>query len=165
MPMYHISPKSFNVAFRTFASVFNHAYFWYVRGHGLLIATTGKPVDYQQFSQRFATKAVSGDMSSIEIENGEKLLSYMLMGPKEIRAYLKAFKSETLNTDDNAYLEYFTPFEYLGNTKTIVEELLPFARLDLSIINDIPKEKKERIRRYWETRQKEILPELDMPLR
>jgi len=164
MPMYHISPESFNVAFRTFASVFEHAYFWYVRGHGLFVATTGGPIDYQQFSQRFATPAVSGDMATINMENGEQLLSYMLMGPKDIQAYLEKSKSEIINTDDNAYLEYFTPFEYLGNTKPIIAKLLPFARLDLSLIKNIPKEKKEQIRRYWEIRQKEILPELDMPL-
>ena len=31
MPMYAISRRSFDVAFRTFASVFPHASFWYVR--------------------------------------------------------------------------------------------------------------------------------------
>jgi spermidine synthase len=164
MPMYHISPKSFNVAFRTFASVFDHAYFWYVRGHGLLVATNGECIDYQQFSSRFDAASVSGDMNTIDIENGEQLLSYMLMGPKEIHAYLEKFNSEKLNTDDNAYLEYFTPFEYLGNTKTIIEKLLPFARLDLDLIRDIPGDKKNQIRRYWEMRQKEILPELEIPL-
>jgi len=165
MPMYHISPESFNVAFRTFASVFDHAYFWYVRGHGLLVATTGQPMDYQQFNQRLSTPEVSGDMGTIDIQNGEQLLSYMLMGPKEIRAYLEEFKSETLNMDDNAYLEYFTPFEYLGKTKTIVEKLLPFAGIDLSLLNNIPEDKRQRIMKYWEIRQNNILPELDLPLR
>jgi spermidine synthase len=165
MPMYHISPESFNVAFRTFSSVFDNAFFWYVRGHGLFVATTGEPIDYQQFSRRFASAAVSGDMSDIDIENGEKLLSYMLMGPREIHAYLEKFNSKTINKDDNAYLEYFTPFEYLGKTKAIVEKLLPFARLDLDLIRDIPDDKKEIIKRNWEIRQKEILPELDRPLR
>src|SRR5262249_3609282 len=39
MPMYNISPRSFDAAFRTFVEVFPNASFWYVRGHGLFVAT------------------------------------------------------------------------------------------------------------------------------
>src|SRR2546421_2990505 len=35
MPMYQVSQKSFDAAFRTFARSFPIASFWYVRGHGL----------------------------------------------------------------------------------------------------------------------------------
>ena len=65
MPMYNISRESFDVAFRTFAQVFNNASFWYVRGHGLFVATEQEfSIDYTLLKEQIILPAVKKDMDS-----------------------------------------------------------------------------------------------------
>src|SRR5262249_27502761 len=132
MPMYQISPRSFDVAFRTFASVFPDATFWYVRGHGLFVATVGAPrFEWAQMAARFADPKVREDFASIQIDSLEQLFGHLLMDAPHIARYLAREGSGRENTDDNADLEYRTPFEYLGRTDPIVEQLLPWAGWDV----------------------------------
>jgi spermidine synthase len=164
MPMYRISKKSFDVAFRTFVSVFPNASFWYVRGHGLFVATQGNfSVDYKDLEQRMEDPVIKADMASINIRDAAQFMSYMLMGPDEIRAYLAAFPGP-LNTDDNAYLEYHTPFEFLESTKTIVAGLIPYAALDVNVIRNASDDERNQLMQEWNRRKAELLPEFDSKL-
>jgi spermidine synthase len=52
------------------------------------------------------------------------------MGPEQIKRYLAAAGDDIVNPDDNAYLEYSTPFEFLETTQTIVAALEPHAGFD-----------------------------------
>jgi spermidine synthase len=161
MPMYHISKQSFDVAFRTFASVFPNSSFWYVRGHGLFIGTVGPfGIDYAGLQSRFQDPTIAGDLRSIAIHSPDELLSHLLMGPEAIRTYLDSLPDKTLNTDDNAYLEYHTPFELLETTDTIMELLLPAAGVDWMCLRNVSAEQRGRIRELWEKRNSRILPEL-----
>ncbi len=65
MPMYAISRKSFDVAFRTFAGVFPHASFWYVRSHGLFVAGLDPlTIDFAEISKRIRP---AGDTARLRI--------------------------------------------------------------------------------------------------
>jgi len=166
MPMYNISRKSFDVAFRTFAQVFENASFWYVRGHGLFVATVEPfSIDYASLRERSSALAVAQDLASIEIINTPQLLSHMLMGPAQVRNYLASQPESQINTDDNAFLEHATPFEYLSPTKDIVASLLPYSKLDLTLIRNASSVDVAKIQKAWDERKSKIIPELTEPLR
>jgi spermidine synthase len=165
MPMYRISKKSFDVAFRTFVAVFPNASFWYVRGHGLFVATQ-KPlsIDFKDLKKRLRNPVVEADLASINIKGPAEFLSYMLMGPDEIRAYLASTPLRLINTDDNAYLEYHTPFEFLESTKTIVAGLIPYSALDLGVAQGQSDDERSQSQQAWNRRKAELLPELNTKL-
>jgi spermidine synthase len=166
MPMYSISRRSFDVAFRTFAGVFENASFWYVRGHGLFVATEQPfTIDYSRLKQRAAAPAVAKDLASIEIADPNIFLAHLLMGPAQIRKYLAASGDSTLNTDDNAYLEYFTPFEFLDKTQSIVSGIEPFAGFDPDLLVNITDAERAEVELAWKSRHARLLTELDEPLR
>jgi spermidine synthase len=165
MPMYRISKKSFDVAFRTFVSVFPNASFWYVRGHGLFVATQGNfSIDYKDLSQRIQDPVIKADLESIKIQSPAQFMSYMMMGPDEIRAYMASTGDDVINTDDNAYLEYHTPFEFLESTKTIVAGLIPYAKLDLNVIRNVSDEDRNQLLQEWDRRKAQLMPEFDSKL-
>lgn len=165
MPMYNISKNSFDAALRTFAAVFPNSSFWYVRGHGLLIGTLSPfKIDYQNLKRRIAEKPVAVDLASIGIYNVNDFLSYLLLGPEQVDRYLHDTPNRIQNTDDNAYLEYRTPFEFLQNTKSIVRGLLPNAGYDPDIILGASKNDREALYRAWHERKLNLMPELDEPL-
>lgn len=166
MPMYNVSRESFDVALRTFARVFPHATFWYVRGHGLLVATADSTgIDYRRFSQSAIAPVVAQDLASIEINGPEQLLAHLMMGPSQIRAYLASSGKSTVNLDDNAYLEYHTPFEFLETTKQIVAALEPYAGFDPALLTSVTDAQRAQVRTAWESRRKLLISELDTPLR
>ena len=167
MPMYNISVESFDVAFRTFVSVYPNATFWYVRGHGLLVGTSDPfTIDYPALAARFADPKVTEDFASIEMKSPEDFLGTLLMDTAHVERYLGRNGSRTLNTDDNAYLEYQTPFEFLDRTESIVEALLPFAGWDADrTLNGATDEVRARVRRIAEERRRRLRPELSEPIR
>lgn len=165
MPMYRISKKSFDVAFRTFVTVFPNASFWYVRGHGLFVATQNNfSIDYKDLQQRVQNPVVKADLESINVQSPAQFVSYMLMGPDEIRAYLASTQDGLINTDDNAYLEYHTPFEFLESTKTIVGGLIPYAALDPKIIRNASDDERNQLVQEWNRRKAQLMPEFDSKL-
>ncbi|MCZ6464243.1 MAG: fused MFS/spermidine synthase [Proteobacteria bacterium] len=162
MPMYRISKTSFDVAFRTFAAVFPHASFWYVGGHGLFVATADPfRIDYEVLAQRFAHPAVGDDLRSIGIDSPEILLAHLLMDTEHIRRYLAQNGGGPLNTDDNAYLEYRTPFEFIEGPDDIVPGLVAFAgwNADALLVN-APAEARATIQQLFAERLGRIEPEL-----
>jgi spermidine synthase len=127
MPMYHISPRSFDVAFRTFAQVFPNSTFWYLRGHGLFVATTdATTLDCDRIGRAFDDPAVRADLLAIGIDSPARLFAHLLMDRPHVDAYLAA-TTGGINTDDNADLEYHTPFEFLGRPDDIMPGLLRHA--------------------------------------
>ncbi|MGO9059822.1 MAG: hypothetical protein ACLQU2_20950, partial [Candidatus Binataceae bacterium] len=164
MPMYRISKRSFDVAFRTFASVFPNASFWYVRRNGLFVATQEPfQIDFAALRTHIQRPAVKSDMDSIQVHDASELLAHMLMGPGQISRYLAHSSVNELNTDDNAYLEYHTPFEFLEQTESIVGELLPYAELDLRDIYNISSQDRQAVIQSWNRRTAKLLsPDLDL---
>jgi hypothetical protein len=110
---------------------------------------------------------LKSDLASIQIKSAADFLSYMLFGPAAIRLYLAANPSSELNTDDNAYLEYHTPFEWLESNKVRVDQilqgLLPYAGLDVDVTQDLSVEDHTRVVDLWAKRKDQILPEMNAP--
>jgi spermidine synthase len=126
MPIYQISPLRLRSAIKTFQEVFPNATLWYVENHALLVARLGSPViDFALLQRKFADPAVREDLASIEIGSPEALLSHLLMGPEEIRAFVAAGGDVPTNTDDYPYLEYFVPGDLFY---TVEENASEFAR-------------------------------------
>jgi spermidine synthase len=162
MPMYNISKKSFDVAFRTFAEVFKNSSFWYVRGHGLFIASLNEfRINYPEIIKQMSSPVVKKDLDSISIHNEKEFLSHLLMGPNQIKAYLDSLENTITNTDNNAYLEYQTPSEFMSRTKSIVKELLPWSGFDPNIIENISDKDRNQLEKIWQKRQASLLPELE----
>lgn len=162
MPMYSISPASFDVAFRTFALVFPHASFWYVRGHGLFVATLDDfTFDYGAFAERFMYQAVRDDFASIGIGSPEELLGHLLMDAAHVKRYVERSSDRRINTDDNAHLEYRTPFEFTQETKPIVAGLLPYSGWDAErVMRNATVGVHQKVREQFERRRSRLLAEL-----
>jgi spermidine synthase len=167
MPMYAISRKSFDVAFRTFAGMFPQASFWYVRSHGLFVAGLDPlTIDFATVSKRFDYPAVRRDFESIGVGSPHQLLAHLLMDEEHIAQYLRAsaVSGSGINTDDNSNLEYATPFEFLQSTKPIIQALMPFTGFDRNrIVGADPADLAEIDWRYA-ARRSELISELDRPI-
>lgn len=130
MPIYQISPARLRSAVATFLDVFPEATLWYVENHALLVAKKdAHQIDYDLLERRFASPNVREDLASIDIASPVELLSHLLMGPDELRAYVESgdHGEIPLNTDDFPYLEYFVPrdlfFRPIDNTRDFVPHL------------------------------------------
>jgi spermidine synthase len=161
MPMYEMSRKSFDVALRTFVSVFPNASLWLSGTNALFIATVEPfQIDYRDLVARMQDPVVKADFDSIGVHSAPELLSLMVMGPDEIARYLASTPDQSLNTDDNAYLEYHVPFDIPQKAQTVVAGLLPYARLVLRAIHNITPEQTEQVRQAWERQEIEFQQKL-----
>ena len=162
MPMYRISKKSFDVALKTFVEVYPNYSFWYVRGHGLLVGSL-KPInlDFKDFAERYNQIPIQKDLRSIDIKTPEELLGHMLMDKDNILSYLNSGGKILINTDDNAYLEFHTPFEFLEKTESIISELLPHVGWKLnSILSSYSSAEENKIKKSFNYRVNKLIPEL-----
>jgi len=88
------------------------------------------------------------------------------MDSKQIARYLAQTGDRRVNTDDNAYLEYHAPFEFLEPTAKIVAELIRFSGWDIDgLLLNAGSDAKENIRRNFSARLDEISDELSKPIR
>jgi spermidine synthase len=167
MPMYNISPQSFDVAFRTFAEVFPNATFWYVRGHGLFVAKTEPTsIDCRNVTKMFDSPLVREDFASIEINSPFQFLGHLLMDRGHVARYLARTPDRRINTDDNAFLEYHTPFEFLGRTDAIVPDLSKHAGWNPDeVLTNCSAEEKSAVLAEFRKRLAQMQPELSEPLR
>ena len=83
------------------------------------------------------------------------------MGPSQIKDYLNQLEDKTVNTDDNSYLQYQTPSEFMERTADIVAGLIPWADYNHDILSDISEEDRHKVREAWKNRISQLLPELD----
>jgi hypothetical protein len=85
----------------------------------------------------------------------------MLMDKDNILSYLNTNEEILINTDDNAYLEFHTPFEFLEKTENIVSELLPFVGWKLkSILETYSSDEENKIKKSFNYRVNKLIPEL-----
>jgi hypothetical protein len=85
------------------------------------------------------------------------------MDDQHIAAYLRAESSfgSAVNTDDNAYLEYATPHEFLNRTQSIVAALKPYAGWERSRVSGAGADELKRIDELWTRRLSILDSELD----
>ena len=162
MPMYQVSKKSFDVALKTFTEVYPNYSFWYVKGHGLFVGSL-KPInlDFNDFAERYNQIPIKKDLLSIGIKTPEELLGHMLMDKANIISYLNSGEKIIINTDDNAYLEFHTPFEFLEKTESIVSELLPRVGWKIgSILKSYSSAEENKIKKSFDYRVNKLISEL-----
>jgi hypothetical protein len=104
-------------------------------------------------------------MESIGIYSTEQFLGHLLMDAEHIQKYLVRYDSDKINTDDNAYLEYRTPFEFTEKTENIVTDLVPFAGWDIDrLMPDSPVSVQRKVQKYFEDRRGKLISELSEPI-
>ena len=87
------------------------------------------------------------------------------MDEQQVALYLASAEvGNKLNTDDNGYLEYATPFEFLHQTKTIIEALKPFAGWDRARLVGATADDLAEIDRLYSKRQAILFDELSRPV-
>ena len=163
MPMYRISKDSFDVALRTFVEVYPNSTFWYVRGHGLLVGSKQeKKINFSDLVSRFNSEEIKNDLKSIGINSPHELLGHMIMDKDKISQYLMSKEKRLINTDDNAYLEFHTPFEFLEKTKDIIVELKPFVGWNIdSLLESYTEKDKVEIQNAFNNRSIKLISELE----
>jgi hypothetical protein len=88
------------------------------------------------------------------------------MDRDHIAKYLDRTSDRQINTDDNAFLEYHTPFEFLGRTDAIIPDLLKHAGWDPDeVLKGCSAEEKQAIVAEFRKRLGRMQPELGEPLR
>jgi spermidine synthase len=146
MPIYQIAPLRLRSAIKTFLAVFPNATLWYVEGHALLVAKKSLPsIDYGLLKQKFDDPRIREDLASIDIHSPEELLSHLLMGPAEIRAYIEDDRDVPLNTDDYPYLEYFVPRDLFHTTAENVRDFAAHLVDPASLVENIPADAADRL--------------------
>ncbi len=166
MPLYHISKKSLDVALKTFISVFPNSSFWYVRGHAVLIGRLDhSSISYEQFLKHFASSLTKEEFSSIDIHTPQQLLDCLLMDSEHLHQYIASAEPIPLNTDDNGYLEYHSPFEYLQGTEQLMPALIAHSGRNVnSVLNQTPLALLQSADLSFQKRVTNILDELKHPI-
>jgi spermidine synthase len=158
MPIYQIAPRRLRSAMKSFLEVFPNATLWYVEGHTLLVAKVGAlSIDYGLLREKFEDPRVREDMESIDIRSSEELLSHLLMGPEELRAYIESEAGVPSNTDDYPYLEYFVPGDLYFTTLDNVREFSAHFANPTDFVRNLPAAAAERIAAMAADRQRRIL--------
>jgi spermidine synthase len=162
MPIYQISPLRLRSAVKSFVEVFPHATLWYVEGHLLFVAKLDSAmIDYALLERKFQNPAVRADLASIDIDSPEELLSHLMMGPDEIRAFLGDPESVPTNTDDYPYLEYFVPGDLFYSSLDNVRELSQHLATPSDFVRNMPPAAEARLALLGEERKKSILTRRD----
>jgi spermidine synthase len=147
MPMYQIAPARLRSAIKTFVEVFPNATLWYVQNHLLFVAKRDSPlIDYRILERKFRLASVREDFASIDIDTPEELLSHLLMGPEEIRAFLDEQPQVPVNTDEFPYLEYSVPGDLFYGTSDNERELAAHLADPADYAENLPDSAAERIR-------------------
>jgi spermidine synthase len=158
MPIYQISPLRLRSAIKSFIEVFPRAMLWYVEGHLLLVARPGvEAIDFRLLQRKFEDPAVREDLASIDIRSPEELLSHLLMGPDDIRAYIADDRDVPTNTDDYPYLEYFVPGDLFYTTLDNIRALSKHVSDPRDHVKNMPPDAADRLLRMAAERHESIL--------
>jgi len=158
MPVYQISPLRLRSALKTFLEVFPSATLWYVEGHALLVARPDSPsIDYTLLKRKFEDPWIGEDLASIDIRSPEELLSHLMMGPDEIRAFVEDGAKVPTNTDDYPYLEYFVPGDLFYTTLDNVRELARHFSDPADLVEDLPRDAAAALATLSQERKRRIL--------
>ncbi|MFQ5415991.1 MAG: fused MFS/spermidine synthase [Myxococcota bacterium] len=165
MPIYQIAPRRLRSAVATFLDVFPEASLWYVANHALLIAKKhASRIDFEALRGKLEDPKVREDLSSIGIPSAEVLLSHLIMGPAELRAYVDAGGDVPLNSDSYPYLEYFVPRDLFRGTVDNLREFVKFLANPADYAERMPPKSRARLDRLVEGRAERMLEDaVDRP--
>jgi spermidine synthase len=157
MPLYQIAPLRLRSAIRTFVEVFPHATLWYVDNHALLLAREDSSrIDFAMLQERFEQPEVREDLVSIGIASTEALVSHLLMGPEELRAFVGK-DQVPLNTDDHPYLEYFVPGDLFYRVDDNERALTEYLAVPASYVHNVDDASAAEILAFGEIRKQRLL--------
>lgn len=106
---YEISPIDFQMVIATMKSVFKHVTLWKAsHGDMLVIGSQDEQIFYlDEIEKRLETNPqIQKDLKPYRIKYAEGLLSYFLLGEKDIEDFIRGAR---LNTDDQLLLEFNAP--------------------------------------------------------
>ena len=156
MPSYQMSSDLFKIAVNSFYQTFNNSVMWYVRGHLLMIGFNGDVVlDYKLMKEKF--EANRKDFESIKINSVNELLSFTAMYPEGIKSLVNDVTE--INSDDNLYLEYHTPGEYLFQVSDIIQNIQPYWNFSEKYFKNIDPQNLYVIKKLWDAREKYVVEE------
>jgi spermidine synthase len=161
MPSYQMSPELFKVAVNSFYKTFNNSMLWYVQGHFLMVGHTDDiQMDCTRLKEKF--EYIRDDLEGIGINNIEDLIALAAMTPKGLQVFVQ--DAINVNSDDNLFLEYHAPGDYLYRVSDIIMEVQPYFDFPESYFINITPQKIEQIHALWESRRNYILEEAQKPV-
>lgn len=107
LPLYQMEPEHMNSVLRTFTQAFDHATIFIAYADAILIGSN-QPIrlDVERLRAMLEIPEIQKDMHQVRMGDVDALLSYFMMGDDGVK---KAAANAIINTDNNLYLEFFTP--------------------------------------------------------
>jgi spermidine synthase len=129
LQLYGVTTEDLRSLMKTFATVFPHvSIFWTTPGQDMVLlgSDVRLHMDIGRITSSLANAKVAEDLARIHIRSASDLLVYHLIGDDQVRAFAG---DATLNTDDNALIEFRAPltmhaFEQTGAANTRALEAL-----------------------------------------
>lgn len=108
LPVYELSTEDIKSVVKTFSKNFKYTMLWLTYHDAELIGSNSPIViDEEELEKRIGSGEIYKDLKKVFMGSATDFLSYFVAGTDE----LKAFSSDgILNTDDNLYLEFSSPF-------------------------------------------------------
>ncbi|MHC4601542.1 MAG: spermidine synthase, partial [Planctomycetota bacterium] len=129
LQLYALRPEDMKCIASTFLHVFPHTYVFYSKESvDLMLLGSAAPffIDVKTARERLARGRVTADLDRVGVYDVEALLAHFIAGPEELKAFCDG---ATLNTDDNARIEFSTPKTIgLNRGGRIQKELLDFSQ-------------------------------------
>ncbi len=131
--MYGMSPQNLAVLLRTFRSVFPYVYvFNTIPYTDLILVGSSEPlaIDPDRVDRRVQAPGVLEDLGRLGIESAAGVLAHGRLGPAELGALVdRAPRPGLLNTDDNAWIEFWAPLDLYRQTREANEaQIAAYAR-------------------------------------
>jgi len=110
---YLASADLFRTILRTFDDSFDSVYVFQLGTFDYCLVGASGPlwIDADEVEKRISLPAVREDLRRVGIDSASELMATFLLGPDQVREFV-AEGPQTINTDDNIYLELEAPKDY-----------------------------------------------------
>jgi spermidine synthase len=107
LPMYSLLPENYRSIVKAFNNVFPNVSIWYAHSVAnaftIVLATPESTINLKEFAEGIAAPEVQQDLGRIGAADPAELLSYLLLGPEDVRAW---DADAPAHTDDRPLVEY-----------------------------------------------------------
>ena len=123
IPIYGISPQSYNTILLTIHRVFPHMALFVSHRESIVLASE-KPIriSWDELERRFYSKGIFENFEAIDIKNPYKLVAYFIGEERQIDEFLTDLTH--INTDNNVWLEHRMPMDYYDLTQKGLERTI-----------------------------------------
>lgn len=136
LPVYELSTEDLKSVVRTFGRHFKYTVLWLTHSDAELIGSNSPiTINEEELERRISSvDEISSDLKVIEMGSATDFLSYFLTGTDGLKAYARG---GVINTDDNLYLEFSSPFSVAKPVMTenvlvlsqYMESILPYLNM------------------------------------